>query len=95
MNTDVDSSRGGPITFAMTLMIASLAVLFAASLVGYWVTRSRATDRPHTSTDSTTTARGPEAITRTGGPGSRSPYCPETSASSSADAGRNAPTTAP
>lgn len=44
MNTDAGSSHGKSLTFAMTLMIASLAVLFAASLVGYWVTRSRATD---------------------------------------------------
>lgn len=36
--------RGGPITFAMTLMIASLGVLFAASLVGYWLTRTRIED---------------------------------------------------
>lgn len=34
-------SRGGPVTFAMTLMIASLGVLFAASLLGYWLTRAR------------------------------------------------------
>ncbi|MBD3221702.1 hypothetical protein GF314_10710 [bacterium] len=34
-------SRGGPLTFAMTLMIASLGVLFAASLIGYWLTRAR------------------------------------------------------
>jgi cytochrome c oxidase subunit 3 len=34
-------TRGGPVRFAMTLMILSLTVLFAASLVGYWITRGR------------------------------------------------------
>jgi cytochrome c oxidase subunit 3 len=41
MNKASDLSAGGPATFGMRLLIASLTVLFAASLVGYVVTRLR------------------------------------------------------
>jgi len=43
MNRD-DVVRGGPASFAMRLLILSLTVLFAASIVGYAVTRARLED---------------------------------------------------
>jgi cytochrome c oxidase subunit 3 len=41
MTSSANLASGGPVSFAMRLLIGSLAVLFAASIVGYLVTRAR------------------------------------------------------